>query len=242
MKLITCFAAASAAILFTSTGYAADVLNTPPAPAFTWSGLYLGVNGGYGGGTFEHPFSITDPATATTLAAGSLDLDSSGFLGGVQIGYNFQHDRFVYGIEADIQGANVDGTVSADINSGGFGISAEAGTKVDWFGTVRGRIGYAALDNFLLYGTGGLAYGHVKSFAKVDALGFDESRSHTNTGWTLGGGVEYALTDHFTVKTEYLFTDLGKSTLFDGDLLGAHATLENDVSFHTVRIGLNYKF
>lgn len=245
MKRISIFSAA-AVLLSASASHAADVINAAPVPTFTWSGFYIGVNGGYGGGTFKHPFSVTDPTTVppTTLLNGSVDLNASGFLGGVQAGYNFQYDRMIYGIEADFQGSSIDSKASLNLNGGGASISGQVGTKVDWFGTVRGRIGFTPFDRFMAYGTGGLAYGHVKSYASGDAFGgsFAVSKSNTKAGWTVGAGIEYAVTDHLSFKTEYLFTDLGKSTLYDGDLFGAHANLKNDVNFHTVRVGLNYKF
>jgi outer membrane immunogenic protein len=244
------FIAASAALLLSTSAYAADVVgNEPPAPApvaasFDWTGAYIGVNAGGGFGKFKHPFDVSNPGGGPALANGSLNITSGGFLGGVQAGYNWQSGQMIYGVEADFQGSAVKGEGSFDVNSGGFAVSGKAGTKVDWFGTVRARIGYTPVDRFMVYGTGGLAYGHVKSYldANLGGTPFSYSSSNTKAGWTVGLGAEYAVTNNWTLKTEYLYTDLGKSTVYDGDDLGPHINLKNDVAFHTVRVGLNYKF
>ncbi|MEI9406926.1 outer membrane protein [Mesorhizobium argentiipisi] len=205
---------ATALVLATSTAYAADVLQEAPvAASYDWTGAYIGVNAGGGFGTFS-----LDPAGG---GPGGFDLSSSGFLGGIQAGYNWQVGQFVYGVEADIQAANIKG----ELSFGGPGLE----TKVDWFGTLRARIGYTPVDRFLVYGTGGLAYGHEK----VSVPGADFSK--TRVGWTVGAGAEYAITNNWSFKSEYLYTDLGKATF---DTLGADVK----VPFHTVRVGLNYKF
>lgn len=249
----------SAAALLATAGsaFAADaVIGEAPIASFDWTGGYVGVNVGGGFGTFDHPYSVvTTAAPVTSLLGGSLDITAGGFLGGVQAGYNWQSGQFVFGVETDFQGSAVKAEDSLSLNVGGVGgvdINGKAGTKVDWFGTVRGRIGYAATERFMVYGTGGLAYGHIKSYINGDvSLGgatvatLDESASKTKAGWTIGAGAEYALADNWTLKSEYLYTDFGKTTLYSGDLgsgLPINASLKNDVAFHTFRIGLNYKF
>lgn len=242
------------------SAFAADVAGEAPvAASFDWTGAYIGANVGGGFGTFDHPFSISTmpPLPAATLATGSLDISAGGFLGGVQAGYNWQSGQFVFGVETDFQGSAVKAEDKITVNLidplGGPGatLAGKAGTKVDWFGTVRGRIGYAATERFMIYGTGGLAYGHLKSYINGDltaggaVLGtLDESASKTKAGWTIGAGAEYAIADHWTLKSEYLYTDFGKTTLYNDDLLGLpiNANLKSDVAFHTFRIGLNYKF
>ena len=212
---------ATALVLATGTAYAADVLQEAPvAASFDWTGAYIGVNAGGGFGTFK-----LDP---TGGGPGGFDLSASGFLGGVQAGYNWQVGQFVYGVEADFQGSDVKGELSIG------GPSLE--TKVDWFGTVRARIGYTPVDRFLVYGTGGLAYGHEK--LDISGLG-GPSFSKTKVGWTVGAGAEYAITNNWSLKSEYLYTDLGKTTF---DLPGPGPDADVKVPFHTVRVGLNYKF
>jgi len=225
---------------------AADAIVSEPVPVtvdtFSWTGGYIGINAGYAGGKFKHPFSLNDELFDETLASGSVDFNASGFVGGVQVGYNWQLDNgIVLGAEADFQGSTVKGDISANVDE----LSAEAETKVEWFGTVRARLGYAATERFLVYGTGGLAYGKVKSsYSLSDGVdSYGESASKTKAGWTIGAGAEYAIDNNWTLKTEYLYTDLGKRNLINytsDDLY--NISLDSKVKFHTVRVGVNYKF
>lgn len=248
--------AASFATLSTAV-YAADAIveEAPVAvlvETYNWTGFYIGVNGGYGGGDFEHPFDVNlvDGDDSIPIANGSLDVTAGGFVGGAQVGYNWQMNQWVFGAEADIQGSNMKGEISLDANIGGGGgtdIDAEAGTELDWFGTVRARVGFVPVERLLVYGTGGFAYGRTESYVNASIGGgtvIDESVKHDRTGWTIGGGAEYAFTDHLSLKTEYLYTDLGTEKLFDFSALDddLSGSLDSDVKFHTVRAGLNWKF
>ncbi len=213
-----------------STVYAADLaVSTPPqapvdvAPTFSWTGFYVGVNAGGGfGGSDDVGFH-----SFGNYLGRYGKLDGSGFLGGGQIGYNYQFDpNWVVGLEADFQGADI----SDSFNSG----IASASSKIDWYGTVRPRIGYA-FDHTLFYGTGGLAYGHVNYKGALGGASFDDDK--TKAGWTVGAGVEHAFTDHVTAKLEYQYVDFGSSNM-GGDALNSKASLD----FHAIRVGLNYKF
>ena len=145
------------------------------------------------------------------------DVNPSGWFAGGQAGFNYQFaNNVVAGIEADLQGG--------DISASTGGLSS----SLDMLGTVRGRLGYA-FGRVLPYVTGGLAYGNNS----VDTRGWSQSQTHV--GWTAGAGIEYALTDHWTAKTEYLYTDLGSKNY---DNIGADA----GVTAHTAKIGINYKF
>lgn len=251
MKLNRIVTIAAGSLLATSA-FAADVISYEPTPIFSWTGGYVGLNAGYGGGKAKHPFdSWYDDGDAIYRESGSLNLTSSGFLGGAQIGYNYQIGQLVVGIETDIQGANVKGEGSISMSDmDGNSLNARLGTKLDWFGTVRARMGVSATDRFMVYGTGGLAYGRTTSFVRgtsYDAWwdetdSFNESVKKTKGGWTIGAGAEYAITNNVTFKTEYLFTDLGKTNLFSdgGDDYGV--SLDRKFNFHTVRAGINYKF
>lgn len=243
MRIKSVLIASTVSLAAISSAKAADaiVYEEPLAvivDTFSWTGGYIGVNAGYAGGKFKHPFSFTDELLETTLDSGSVNVTSSGFIGGVQAGYNWQFENgMILGAEADFQGANLKGEVNFDSD----GINAEAGTKVNWYGTLRARLGVAPVERLMVYATGGLAYGKVKSYADIDGEGL--SKSKTKAGWTVGAGAEYAFTNNWTIKSEYLYTDLGKTTLVnyvDEDLYGFN--LKNKVSFHTVRVGLNYKF
>jgi outer membrane immunogenic protein len=224
--------------------HAAD-LTYEPAPVaaapevFNWTGFYVGVHGGVAAGDFKYPLSINSEEFGTS---GELKQDASGGFGGAQIGYNWQFNpNWVVGVEADIAAASYEGKISGNI----AGASFSAGSEVEWFGTVRGRIGYA-LDNLLLYGTGGFAYGDVKSEISANipnTPGFNASTSDTQYGWTAGAGFEYGITKNITLKTEYLYVDLGSQTLLDLPVSEtANLKMDADTHFHTLKAGLNYKF
>jgi outer membrane immunogenic protein len=278
-------AATFAAALLTGTAFAADLpsLKGPPVyippPMFSWTGFYAGVNLGYGFGNNDpdygaHSFVFHAPAQiigAGAVWAGQSSL--SGVIGGGQIGYNYQFNPWlVVGFETDIQGA--------DLRSHSFSITtpdlfpvphfgtAYARQSVDWFGTVRGRIGVTPFDaRLLIYGTGGFAYGGVNhlfqyadNFPALPASLFGStSYSNTKTGWTAGGGVEYAPLEfpNWSLKAEYLYVDLGKTNLATsgagllhvpfgtffitapGFFVAAHNPATR---FHVVRVGVNYHF
>jgi outer membrane immunogenic protein len=211
---------AAALLLSSTSAFAADaIVYNEPAPVvadtFSWTGGYVGVNAGYAGG--KNKLNVYDDFSAKD--------NSSGFLGGVQAGYNWQFDQMIVGLETDIQGAGIKSDVEID------GRGAEA--KINWFGTTRARLGYTPVDRFMVYATGGVAYGKIKA-----SYG-DFSQSDTKVGYTVGAGAEYALTNNVTLKSEYLYTDLGKLKLDDnaGNRFG-----EVKAPFHTVRVGVNYKF
>jgi len=229
-------ASASLAAL-SGTAFAADLpaRSTAPAapivyaPIFTWTGFYVGVNAGIGfGGKSSSTTFVPAPGTVGPVVYYSGD-DQSGFVGGAQAGYNWQTGPFVIGAEADIQYADL----GKKYYYSDFGLSSDAGS---YFGTVRLRAGYA-FDRFLVYATGGLAYGDVgeRLFGG----------SNTRAGWTVGGGVEYAFTNNWTVKLEGLYVNIdqgnntGTISTDIGDYL-VERSKNND--FGVVRVGLNYKF
>ena len=178
-------------------------------PVFNWSGFYIGANAGYGW-------------------ADSSFGDANGFIGGGQIGYNWQGlgSPLVLGLEADLQFSDM--STSATVG----GVTADA--DINAFGTVRGRIGYA-FDRFMIYGTGGLAFTNTE--LSLSAGGASVSDDDWSTGWTLGGGVEWALMPNWSAKLEYLYVDSGDTTL-----ALAGTTVTGDYDFSVVRAGLNYRF
>ncbi|GGF56250.1 outer-membrane immunogenic protein [Azorhizobium oxalatiphilum] len=205
--------------------YPVKAVVAPVVPVFSWTGFYVGGNLGYGGGTNDYAFGT--PLTSVTGSA-----NAGGFVGGGQIGYNYQFaNNVVLGLETDIQWTGIENNVSA--------ASLNVSTSLDYFGTVRARLGYA-IDRFLPYVTGGLAYGKTKTSANLAYITNDIfSGSSTNTGWTVGGGVEYAVTGNWTFKTEYLYVDLGSN---DYTSLTTTDAMSVDNAYHVVRAGLNYKF
>lgn len=210
------------------------------APAFSWAGGYAGVNLGYAGDKAKHPFTaIVGTGQSPATQGGSLDITSSGFAGGAQVGWNFQNNTMVYGVEADYQASDIRGEVDVKSPLG----SAKIGTKLKHFGTIRARVGHTVTDRFLVYGTAGFASGKTESYVKGTGTGYDRSRSKTKSGWTAGIGAEYAFTDNWSLKSEYLYTDLGKTSIHTAAGAGsAFANIDREFNFHMVRVGLNYQF
>jgi outer membrane immunogenic protein len=198
--------AATAAVMAAGTSFAADLggrpapYYPPAAPLFNWTGFYVGGHAGWGWGS-------------------ALGTDPSGYLIGLQAGYNFQFaSGLLTGIESDIAISGIDGSK----NGVTFGM--------DYLGTVRGRLGYAA-DRFLVYGTAGLAYGR----GDVQILGLNNEQTHF--GWTVGAGVEAMITPNITARLEYLYADLGKET-YTTALGPTRIGFDSSI----VRMGMNCKF
>jgi outer membrane immunogenic protein len=243
------FAIVSALLLAASAAQAADMALppplVPPPPPFT--GWYVGANLGWGwthGGNGESCINSNTGTSAGCAIVPDTGLNASGFLGGGQIGYNWQANSFVFGVEADIQGADIH--KSNLITTPGFTYTTSE--KLDWFGTVRPRLGVLATQTFLFYVTGGLIYGEVKTsqnlFFPGSGLGWLASTSTTRTGGTVGGGIEWMFAPGWSAKVEGLWYNLGNVTT------AAHNAVQtNFTDFKTfdlegamVRGGINYHF
>jgi outer membrane immunogenic protein len=211
----TAFAAlaVSAGVLLSAT--AAQAADPYVDPAYDWSGYYLGVQAGYGWGESRH----TD-SNGTT----SGDFDTEGFVGGLTAGWNFQNSNVVFGLESDISYSDISGQTNNICGAAG------CSTEIDWFGTARGRVGLA-FDNALIYATAGLAT------ADVDASVANVSNSDLLFGWTAGAGIEFAFSENFSMKAEYLYMDLGTI----GVPTSAPVKAKVDEN-HIARIGLNWHF
>jgi outer membrane immunogenic protein len=192
----------------TATGGSAAAADLPRRPAqdylplsdsYSWTGPYAGLNLGYQWAKVTN--NVTEP---------------SGIAGGGQLGYNWQLSPFVFGVETDIQASAADDTFAPYKFSN------------PWFGTLRARIGYA-INNVMLYGTGGLAYGELKG----EFFGLEEDK--TLVGWTAGAGIEYGFTQNWTAKLEYLYMDLASRTY---SITG----VDNGLHSSFVRLGVNYRF
>jgi outer membrane immunogenic protein len=204
-----------------------------PTVAANWTGFYLG--GNFGSGTARNRSTLTDLGAGTTAR---FNLAPDGINGGVQAGYNWQAGNWVYGLETDIQAsAQEDNKTCIGCVPGA---SLDFNSKLPWFGTVRGRLGYSVGPS-LFYATGGFAYGGVKTDINTVSL------SDTRTGWTVGAGIETPFTllglfgPNWTSKTEYLYVDLGRDT--NALVLnGIPRTFSTNVQEHIFRTGLNYHF
>ncbi|MDA9464954.1 outer membrane protein [Bradyrhizobium sp. CCBAU 53415] len=187
----------------------------PIAAVYNWTGFYLGI---VGGGAWEA--SSGDPKM------------QGGFVGGTA-GYNWQTGNVVFGIEADGAWADVSASAAGTVFVAGVGgIPASVSSKTDAMGTVRGRIGWA-VNNVLLYGTGGYAWIDNKITATLGGLSASDSQFHS--GWTVGAGVEAFFAPQWSVKGEYLYRSLGGETYFGAVNTGT-------LNLHTVQVGVNYHF
>jgi outer membrane immunogenic protein len=264
---------------FSAGAMAADLPRraAPPAfvaaPVFTWTGFYVGVNVGYGWRNNDDNNSIFFPAgsiTGSAATTGNLTLfdnndEDGGILGGAQIGYNVQFGSFVFGIEGDIQAADLSGDRRNSVGGtytfvGTPGLAfapppatvVRSGSGIDWFGTVRARAGFA-FDRALIYATGGFAFGGGDSnnngggcgaFAG-GVVGCDDD--DWRGGYAVGGGIEYAFTNNLTVKLEGLYVNLERDNNNGGAVFNAATNTlflgsSEDDDFGLVRVGLNYKF
>ncbi len=253
---------AVALVALASVARAADLPRpaaaTAPVPVFTWTGFYVGAHGGFlWSETDTKLTSVVGSVLTIDVADGTLPsrvgMGSEGPLGGVQAGYNVQFGMFVAGVEADISWTDVDGeTIYSAVDRFLFPGAATNSTfrsELEWLGTLRARAG-VAFDRAFIYATGGLAAGEVTSaFAvSIPAVGYSPppwASDDTQFGWTLGAGVEVALTNNISVKGEYLYYDLDNQTIhatdpatFPGQSLDY--TFKNDGNL--VRGGINFRF
>ncbi|WP_234051584.1 MULTISPECIES: outer membrane protein [unclassified Xanthobacter] len=195
-----------------------------PVPMFSWTGFYIGGNVGWGWA--DNAFDYTTGGFSYGYDVGN----SNGVFGGLQAGYNFQFaNNVVLGAEADLEFSSIS---NSNLLLGGPVGGNVVSSNVDNFGTIRGRVGYA-FDRFLPYFTGGAAWANTS----LDAP-WGLSQNSTRWGWTIGGGAEYAITNNWTVKAEYLYLDYGNKnvTYINGD------TATSGLNMNTVKAGVNYKF
>jgi outer membrane immunogenic protein len=248
-----------------------------PPVVYDWNGFYIGGNVGYGWGRAKTDGNETGTQSVSEFAAiggallagfpvvtplGTVPLtgraNANGVIGGGQAGYNWQRGTWLFGLEADIQGSDERGSADVCIVAGcaiGTGVLT-ANYKLDWFGTARGRVGFLPTDRVLLYATGGLAYGEVSATAPLIPLSWGSTRA----GWTVGAGAEAAIDQHWSVKLEYLYMDLGnfgsgsttatnvvtqlgvpvrRNTVTTTTFVSAFSSRFTD---NIVRVGLNYRF
>jgi outer membrane immunogenic protein len=271
MKQLSCLTIACASVALALTAFGGpervssgkemkQVAPAPPECDFTWTGFYFGGNAGYGWGNADTSFDpLPDAVTFFDLEPTTLSPDPSGFIGGGQLGFNWQLGKwFVIGIETDFQGTDIEGhdtrSPIIDIdgdpeNPGSFLFAHE---RIQWFGSTRGRIGISPWCRWLFYGTGGVAYGNVDYSANTNfdnGITYPVKFSETNVGWTAGGGIEFAIGHHWTVRAEYLYYDLGSQDktqnqldfgVPEGPPFFVHYNF--DTSGNIVRGGFNFKF
>jgi outer membrane immunogenic protein len=252
------------AVAFTQIVSAADLLRkapayTPPPPHFSWTGFYAGLNAG---GHWAKDDVTTAASVPNFGALGAAGFDAgaagtnepSGFIGGLQLGYNWQINNFVLGWEGDVNGLT--GKEARSVRYPGPAPAAnDTFTTIvesNFLATVRGRVGLA-FDRMLVYATGGLAVGNIKTTDTATVFGGTvletTSDTTTRTGWTVGGGLEYAFAPNWSAKVEYLYVDLGSFDTSIPCVAGCAAGVGSpDIIVHhkwtdnVVRLGINYRF
>jgi outer membrane immunogenic protein len=273
----TLFLAAAVAILGLNGAEAADLAARPylkaPAPAavYDWTGFYVGGNVGYGWGENTNPsLNLVNPgniANITTFLTTGFpgfvsgnqypNLNPNGAFGGLQFGYDKQFGRWVLGAVTDIQGADFKASrlVSTSLAATFANADESLSARINWFGTLRGKAGFA-MNDWLLYGTGGLAYGRTTSSIGLSCtpgglncfgINFAGNSTETRVGWSAGAGVSKAF-GNWNVGVEYLHVDLGRSSVTAVDQTGfaglATTTITQSQRFavDTARLTVNYKF
>jgi outer membrane immunogenic protein len=221
------------AVMWGAHAYAADLPSrvaapiAAPPPAYTWTGIYLGANVGYGFG--QH--------TPMSLYSGNFDAfdyNANGWMGGLTFGAQIQNGRTVLGLEGDIAWANIDGSGTGPVRLNNFPIgTATISSKLDSISTLRARVGYA-VDNWMLYGTGGVAI--TKETSNITSSTFIcgapgnpscSSPCDYHIGLAVGAGLEYGITQNLSTKVEYMWVGAGAG---------------NTLKENMVRLGLNYRF
>jgi len=279
MRHLSVLIAAVSAIALTQMASAADLPRKapgppPPPPVLSWTGFYIGANIGGGWGNRDVNFAPNDPASALVFSAVPVpnrSFDTSGILGGIQVGYNYQFNRnWLAGLEADFAWTGMEGSGSISLAAGLEQTTFDE--HIRWFGTVRGRLGYLPVDNLLAYVTGGFAYAQIKRTGNyaatnggtiiVNLNGFSVNCASPPTqtcfagassdvvgGWTLGGGLEYAFWRNWTLKAEYLYVSLDSRSLTEVAVAPSagvppasfNANFDR-TNFNVARIGVNYRF
>lgn len=229
--------AAAMACAFAGIASAADMSAAP----FSWTGLYIGLNAGYGYGDSDADYALNfDPVEV----GGAADIVAKGALGGGQVGVNWQTGSLVIGLEADLQAADVKGETHIVYVDSSV-VDFHGGWNLNWYTTGRLRAGVLVSPRLLLYATGGVAYGEVDSNFDLNVLsGLVEvgyGKTKDQLGWTAGFGFEYAFSDHVTAKVEYQYVDLGSRNITENPYFSdEYGSLTTDIAFHSVKAGLNF--
>jgi len=263
------FAAGVAAV--PSSGLAAD-LPAPSAPVsqivtrpagYDWTGFYLG--GNVGGNVTSNYNADTQanttfpaPMDNSGLVPTTLDTGTGGLIGGVQAGYNYQLGKFIAGAETDIEALQAGGgsnwTSASTLLGSTF--TTKASERLDYLGTLRLRAGYAPFDRWLVFGTGGLAYGGVRTSESVTMNGapanqWNGASDQVRTGYAFGGGLEYAWSQSIILRGEYLYYNLGSTNIATTPSASAQANpalaglvyvTKTTVAGSILRLGVDYKF
>ena len=270
IKLVMAAAALLAASALTASAADLAYTKSPVATVYDWTGLYVG---GTAGGVWQrarNDYTDHDPGLGFTVFGVALDFgvmarstsqNSAGALGGVTLGYNWQRSNVVIGVEGDWSWSGLKATSVTTLPTCCFFpvITTTAETRTDWLATLRGRIGMLAAPKTLLFVTGGLALGEIRTSTNIvpsspsscanNSLCAIGAASATRVGWTAGAGIEHAFAGNWTVKAEYLHYDLGRVSYTAAEASPAFAfigvpflNVSTRVSGEIGRVGVNYRF
>jgi outer membrane immunogenic protein len=209
------------------------------APALSWTGFYVGAHAGYGWS--DKDWTLIDnagPGLSDQIGTVVTSHDVDGGLGGVQLGYNYQVNGVVLGLEGDLSWTGMDGYSTW---RNGAGLFRDASTDIDWIITLAGRVGFT-FDRTLIYAKAGVAwadetFSHTGGSNTVRFFTGD----NTATGWLIGAGLEYAMDQNWSVKAEYDYIDFGDERVSLSEP-GRTAVFDIDQDVHMLKIGLNYRF
>jgi outer membrane immunogenic protein len=228
------------AIAIAGSAFAADLpyrgpppVYPPPPPIFTWSGIYIGGQVGYAWGS--DPIDEVD----TVFDHNAFFNDKpNGVIGGAHLGYNLQIGQWVAGLEGSVDGTSLHGTRTS---AGPLVVTMS--TRPDVQGSIRGRVG-VAFDRVLIYGTGGAAFsGITNNYSLGFPFFLSESDTKTRTGWTVGGGLEYAVTNNWSIRAEYRYSDFGRSPDFPfSSITFGNVSFTHHLTESQVQAGFSYKF
>ncbi|HLH87962.1 MAG TPA: outer membrane beta-barrel protein [Xanthobacteraceae bacterium] len=244
---------ATATTLLVPHAHAADLPFLSPAPAayYRWEGGYIGGNFGYAFGHSDFGlvgFPATSFGGVIPPVPTSTRAPTNGFVGGLQAGYLHQIDALVFGFEGDFTVTDVSGVSNASgTATGGLGYGLNQRQNVPWLSTLRGRVGWAPNDQYMLYASGGLALGDVRTQSNLtfnNGLTFSGSREDIRAGWAAGVGAEYALSPSTSVTLDYLHFDLGNATVVGLPNVSASFEAHTSAALHgdILRVGFNYRF
>jgi outer membrane immunogenic protein len=242
----------------------------PVIDPWTWTGFYVGANGGYSWGRSNTDTTFTNATTGAVLSTSNSTFNLDGVIGGLQLGYNKQEGSWLWGAETDIQFSGQKGDADAAFScpiaicqagNPTFATAPAAARpvvvtnfnqKLDWFGTLRGRVGLLVTPTIVAYGTGGLAYGEVKTDGTITGqtgggvtTSSTFSNSTTKVGWVVGAGVEGRIMGNWTGKVEYIYMDLGtfnSSGTLATNFIPVTASFSSKITDNILRAGVNYKF
>lgn len=237
----------------------------PPAPIFTWTGIYLGGQIGYAWGSGNLHYTLFDPTGTGTILSTGVGGTPSGVIGGAHVGYNYQINQWVIGLEGSVDGTSLSNTVAASFPALFSGSAITANTSANIQGSIRGRLG-VAWDRALIYATGGVAFGGFDTNYSFigntngnpainggGAIFGSNSISNTRVGWTVGGGIDYAVTNNWSIFAEYRYTNFGTisapglaaaafATGTAPGLVSAAINSNRTINQNQVQVGFSYKF